>query len=116
MFSLRRNTPNNKRSEKNRSEEGCETQGQENVAFNKAYEYDDKPQRRESELEVKGKNFLPWTAGQKQPIPVGEKWKASYPPRQNHQRNHHGNQEQNVGGFPNKYFADVHCCVGFRSR
>src|SRR5262245_35049414 len=48
-------------------------------------------------------------AEQKEPILFRENGPSSYPPRQHHQRNHHGNQEQNVGGFPNQYFADVHC-------
>jgi hypothetical protein len=30
-------------------------------------------------------------------------------PESSLQADHHGNQEQNVGGFPNQYFADAHC-------
>jgi hypothetical protein len=36
---------------------------------------------------------------------------CNYPPRQNHQRDNHGNQKQPVGGFPNQDFADGHCGV-----
>src|SRR5215831_4092150 len=50
-------------------------------------------------------------AEQKQPIPFREDGPPSYPPHEHHQRNHHRNQEQNVGGFPNQYFTDVHCGV-----
>jgi hypothetical protein len=35
--------------------------------------------------------------------------------RQNHQRDRHRNQEQNVGGFPNQDFRDGHCGVGLKS-
>src|SRR5688572_19844520 len=36
---------------------------------------------------------------------------CNYPPRQNHQRDNHGNQKQPVRGFPNQDFADGHCGV-----
>src|SRR5215813_10351829 len=56
-------------------------------------------------------------AEQKQPIPFREDGPPSYPPHEHHQRNHHRNQEQNVGGFPNQYFTDVHCGVSiYRTR
>src|SRR4030095_9646524 len=46
---------------------------------------------------------------QKEPVPIGENWLSSYPPRQHHQTNNHGNQQERVGRFPNQYFANVHC-------
>src|SRR4030095_16597869 len=94
---LRRNTPNNKRSEKNRSEEGCETQGQENVAFNKAYDHDRDPKHGESKPQVNRENFLPWMAKQKEPIPFRENGSPSYPSCQHHHPNHHENQQERVG-------------------
>jgi hypothetical protein len=36
--SLRNNTPSNKRNEKNRAKEGCETKGHEYVAVNRTYQ------------------------------------------------------------------------------
>src|SRR5262249_39094851 len=62
-----------------------------------------------SQPHVKRENFLTRMAEQKEPVPFHENGPSSYPLRQHHQRNHHGNQEQNVGGFPNQYFTDVHC-------
>jgi hypothetical protein len=59
---------------KNRAKERRQTKRQENVAFNKTYDHDHKPERCESKPQVKRDNFLPWTASQKQPIPVGKKW------------------------------------------
>jgi hypothetical protein len=50
--------PNHERGKKNRTNECCETKGQENVALNKAYEHHSKPERRESNPEVKRKNFF----------------------------------------------------------
>jgi len=52
-------------------------------------------------------------AEQKEPIFFRENCPPSHPPHQHHQYNHHGNQEQKVGGFPNQYFTDVHCGVSF---
>jgi hypothetical protein len=47
--SLRSNTPSNKRSEKNRAKERCETKRQEYAALNKAYENQREPESREPE-------------------------------------------------------------------
>jgi hypothetical protein len=43
-----------------------------------------------------------------QPITISENGPPSYPPHQHHQPDHDGNQQEQIGRFPNKYFADVH--------
>jgi hypothetical protein len=92
MSPLRRNTPNYNRGEKNRGKKRRETKRQEHVAFNKADQHNGKPERRESEPEVKRENFFLWTASQKEPIPISENGPPSYPPRQHHHTDHNGNQ------------------------
>jgi len=69
---LRRNTHNYKRGKKNGAKESCQTKRQEYVTLNEANKHDCEPERRKSEPEVKRENFLPWTAGQKEPIPLSE--------------------------------------------
>jgi hypothetical protein len=56
----------------------------------------------------------PRMASQKEPIALGENGPASYPARQHDQRNHHGDQQESVGGFPNQNVSDGHCSVGLR--
>jgi hypothetical protein len=53
---LRRNTPNYKRSKKNRTNERCETKGQEYITLNKADEYHGEPERGESQPDLKREN------------------------------------------------------------
>jgi hypothetical protein len=60
--------------------------------------------------------LIPRMAEEKEPIPIGENWFSSYPPCQHNKSDHHGDQQEPIGGFPNQYSTDVHCGVSFTKR
>jgi hypothetical protein len=78
------------------------------VTLNKANQNHGKPEHSEPDPEVNRENPFPCLAEEKKPITLDEQGLPAYPPHQNHQRDHHRNQEQNVGGFPNQNFVDGH--------
>jgi hypothetical protein len=51
--------------------------------------------------------FLAWMAEQEAPITIGEHGPPVEPPREHHEAGGHGNEQQEVGRFPDKNVADV---------